>query len=95
MNEKDPIREYILSRISARIDRYVEDFKCLTADTEALPGIGELSDLTRELIDDTKSIYNDLFSALLRDIDEKELIRKKKEPLDQREFIFETEENPR
>lgn len=77
MEEEKGVREY-----SEELLRIVEDFRQRivsgTSDPEHFLTISEIERLWSELRGDTSLIYSDMLSALLSDVEESELIRKKK-----------------
>jgi hypothetical protein len=78
MNDERDVREY-----SEELLRVVEKFRQQiiegTSDAEHFITISEIERLWSELRGNTSLLYSDMLSDLLSDVDESELIRKKKQ----------------
>jgi len=72
----------LLSNKLAEIERLIKEFKekfeAGTADAENFMNITEIENLWGELQNETNNVYSDLVRELMRGVNEKELIRKKK-----------------
>ena len=84
MDEEKEVREY-----SEELLRVVEEFRQRivsgTSDPEHFLTISEIERLWSELRGNTSLIYSDILSNLLSDVDESELIRKKKRNIAKKE----------
>ena len=65
--------------IERLIQDFKEKFKAGTSDAEHFISITEIELLWGELQDKTNNIYSDMIRKLMSEVDERELIRKKKE----------------
>ena len=68
-----------LSEIERMMDEFKEEFKMKTADTDNFITIHEIERMWGDLQQNTLNIYSDMVKELIDNIDESELIRKKKE----------------
>ena len=84
MEERDEAREYgeELLRI---VDGFRAKIKAGTKDPDNFLTISDIEHLWSELRGDTSILYSDMLSDLLTEVDETELIRKKKPNLGKKE----------
>ena len=68
-----------LSEIQRVVDVFEERFKAGTTDADNFITIHEIEQMWGELQHDTLNIYSDMVRELMSNIDERDLIRKKKE----------------
>jgi len=68
-----------LSEIQRLVDVFEERFKAGTSDADNFITIHEIERIWGELQQDTLNIYSDMVRELMSNIDERDLIRKKKE----------------
>ena len=75
-NDKTAARIAELERL---INEFKERFKAGTSDIENFMTMSEIEELWRELQSSTNNIYSDMVRELMSTVDERELIRKKKD----------------
>jgi hypothetical protein len=68
-----------ISEIERLIQDFKEKFKAGTSDANNFMSITEIELLWSELQDKTNNIYSDMIRKLMSEVDERDLIRKKKE----------------
>jgi hypothetical protein len=68
-----------ISEIGQLIQNFKEKFKAGTSDIDNFMSITEIELLWGELQDKTNNIYSDMMRKLMSEVDERDLIRKKKE----------------
>ena len=68
-----------ISEIERLIQDFKEKFKAGTSDVDNFMSITEVELLWGELQDKTNCIYSDMLRKLMSEVDERDLIRKKKE----------------
>jgi len=77
----DPIQEHVNMEI-AKIERLIQDFKekfaAGTTDADNFMNISQIELLWSELQSGTNNIYSDMIRKMMSEVDESELIRKKK-----------------
>ena len=88
MDAKEP--EFVPDDVKlAEIERLVKDFREKfregTSDVESFITIHEIEQLWGELLSNTQNIYSDMVRELMTTVDERDLIRKKKENTRSRE----------
>ena len=71
--------EAIILEIKRLIKDFKEIFKDKTSNTESFLTINELETLWSELRNNTEVLYSDMIRQLMSTIDERDLVRKKKE----------------
>jgi hypothetical protein len=73
----------------ARIERLIQEFKekfvAGTSDAENFITISQIELLWSELQNNTQNIYSDMIMKMMSEVDESELIRKKKDITDSKE----------
>jgi Ca2+-binding EF-hand superfamily protein len=74
-----------IAEIERLIDEFKEKFKSRTSDADNFITIHEIESMWGELQQNTLNIYSDMVSDLMGGIDERELIRKKKESIPKKE----------
>jgi hypothetical protein len=77
--------ELELSRISRCIQEFKEKFIEGTSDADSFVTITQIETLWRELRNNTNEIYSDMLQRLMSEVNESDLIRKKKEISDLKE----------
>ena len=86
MSERDKViddaRIVELERI---LDDFKRKFRVGTSDAEAFMTITEIEMLWGELQEKTNKIYSDMLKDMMRNVNERDLIRKKKESISQKE----------
>ena len=86
MSERDKVIDD--ARI-VELERILDDFKRKfregTSDAEAFMTITEIEMLWGELQEKTNKIYSDMLKDMMRTVNERDLIRKKKESISQKE----------
>jgi len=86
MSERDKVIDD--ARI-VELERILDDFKRKfregTSDAEAFMTITEIEMLWGELQEKTNKIYSDMLKDMMRNVNERDLIRKKKESISQKE----------
>lgn len=75
-NDNDDIR---IAEIKRLITEFNEKFKSKTTDPDDFITISEIEQLWGELQNKTNNIYSDMVRELMSSVNEKEIIRKKKE----------------
>ena len=75
-NDNDVAR---ITEIKHLIAEFKEKFKAKTSDPDDFITISEIEQNWRELQDKTNHIYSDMVRELMSSVNEKEIIRKKKE----------------
>lgn len=68
-----------LTEIERQISEFKEKFQAGTSDAENFMTIHEIERLWGELLSNTQNIYSDMVRELMSNVDERELIHKKKE----------------
>jgi hypothetical protein len=68
-----------MSEIERLIQNFKEKFKAGTSDSDNFMSITEIELLWAELQGRTNNIYSDMIRKLMSEVDERDLIRKKKE----------------
>lgn len=71
--------------IERLIQEFKEKFTTGTANADSFLTISQIELLWSELQNRTNNIYSDMIRKLMSDVDESDLIRKKKEPTDSKE----------
>lgn len=77
--EKEYTRNIRLAEIERLINDFEEKFKTGRSDADNFITIHEIERLWGELRNNTQNIYTDMVRELMSNVDERELIRKKKE----------------
>jgi hypothetical protein len=83
--EKRNTIEVRLAEIGRLINDFQEKFEAGVADADNFITINEIERMWGELQNNTNNIYNELIQELLNSIDERDLIRKKKESSNSKE----------
>lgn len=78
MSENTSQSSITISELSRIIKDFEEKFKDETEDPNRFLTFSEIEELWGKLIGDTNVLYSDMIQGLMRDIDEREIIRKKK-----------------
>jgi Ca2+-binding EF-hand superfamily protein len=78
-NEQRSQSNIQIAEIERLINEFKEKFKVRTSDTDNFITINEIERMWGELQQSTLNIYSDMVSDLMSSIDERDLIRKKKE----------------
>ena len=68
-----------IGEVNRIIREFEEKIQNGTVNSDHFPTLSEIEELRSKLIGDTNIIYSDMVQTLIRNIDEKELIRQKKE----------------
>ena len=84
--EQENPRSVRLAEIERLLDSFKEDFKLKTSDADNFITIHEIERMWSELQQNTLNIYSDMVRELINEIDESELIRKKKENTSKKEL---------
>jgi hypothetical protein len=71
-----------LAEIERLIEEFKEKFEAGTSDAENFITMFEIEQLWSELQNNTNNIYSDMVRELMSTVDERDLIRKKKESID-------------
>lgn len=79
MDDPKSNTEVTISEIRRLLDEFEIKFKDGTSDPDNFITFSEIEDMLGKLIGSTKDLYSVKLQSLLNGIDEKELIRKKKE----------------
>ena len=77
--EKESSANIRLAEIGRLVDSFEEKFKAGTSDADNFITIHEIEKLWGELRNNTQNIYSDMLCELMSNVDERDLIRKKKE----------------
>ena len=77
--EEEHVPNIRLAEIGRLIDDFEEKFKAGTSDADNFMTMHEIEKLWGELRNNTQNIYTDLLCELMSNVDERDLIRKKKE----------------
>jgi len=77
--EKDCAPNIRLAEIERLLNDFEGKFKAGTADADNFITIHEIERLWGELRNNTQNIYSDMLQELMSNVDERDLIRKKKE----------------
>ena len=81
----DDIRDARIEKIERLIQVFKEKFKEGTSSTDSFLTIGEIEQLWSELQDKTNNVYSDIVRELMSNVDESDLIRRKKENISGKE----------
>ena len=81
----DGIRDARIEEIERLVQVFKEKFKEGTSSTDSFLTIGEIEQLWSELQDKTNNVYSDMVRELMSNVDESELIRRKKENINRKE----------
>ena len=84
--EQENTRSIRLAEIERLLDSFKEDFKLKTSDVDNFITIHEIERMWSELQQNTLNIYSDMVRELINEIDESDLIRKKKENTSKKEL---------
>jgi len=84
-NEQQNLSRIQLTEIERLIDTFREKFKAKTSDADNFITIHEIERMWGELQQNTLNIYSDMVRELMSEIDERDLIRKKKENIPKKE----------
>jgi hypothetical protein len=76
--ERQDIQVIQLAELERLIDEFREKFKTRTSDADNFITIHEIEQMWGELQDNTLNIYSDMLRELMSNVDESDLIRKKK-----------------
>lgn len=79
MDDPKSSTEITISEIRRLLDEFETKFKDGTSDPDNFITFSEIEEMLGKLIGSTKDLYSDKLSSMLNEINEKELIRKKKE----------------
>ena len=74
-----------MEEIERLIKEFKEKFKAGTSDADSFMTLMDIEKMWGELQDQTNKIYSDMLRELLSQVDERELIRKKKENISPKE----------
>jgi len=77
--EQRDLPDVQIAEIERLIDEFKEKFKAKTSDADNFITINEIEHMWGELQQSTLNIYSDMVGNLMDGIDERDLIRKKKE----------------
>jgi hypothetical protein len=77
--ERRELPDIQIAEIERLIDEFKEKFKARTSDADNFITISEIERMWGELQQNTLNIYSDMVGGLMEGIDERDLIRKKKE----------------
>jgi len=77
--EQRELPDIQIAEIERLIDEFKEKFKAKTSDADNFITINEIERMWGELQQRTLNIYSDMVGGLMEGIDERDLIRKKKE----------------
>jgi hypothetical protein len=75
----DDIEQRVLGEISKHVSEFREQFKAGTKDTENIMTISEIENNRHNLQQATEKSYSDMVGKMISAIDERAIIRKKKE----------------
>ena len=81
----DDIRDARIEEIERLIQVFKEKFKEGTSGADSFLTIGEIEQLWGELQDKTNNVYSDIVRELMSNVDESDLIRRKKENISGKE----------
>jgi Ca2+-binding EF-hand superfamily protein len=76
--EQKTLSDVQLAEIERLINEFKESFKARTSDADNFITIHEIEHMWGELQQNTLNVYSDMVRDLMGDIDERDLIRKKK-----------------
>lgn len=79
MEDKKLDEEIIIAEIRRYLDEFNANFDARTSDPNNFATFSELEGMLGKMINETQDLYLKKFQAKLSEINEKELIRKKKE----------------
>jgi hypothetical protein len=79
--EQESLSNVKLAEIERLLDAFREEFKSKTSDANNFITIHEIERMWGDLQQNTLNIYSDIVRELINDIDESDLIRKKKESI--------------
>jgi hypothetical protein len=83
MNDTDKeLANAEIAKIERLIQEFKEKFAAGTSDAESFMNISQIELLWAELQNGTNNIYSDMIRGLMSEVDESDLIRKKKEITD-------------
>lgn len=85
MDNFTPPSAITIGELTRLVREFEEKIKAGTEDPERFLTLSEIEQLWGSLIGDTNVLYSDMLQTLIRSIDERELIRKKKENTGQKE----------
>ncbi len=79
MDDLEPVSEETIEELQRLLEEVQTEFKAGTSDPDHFLTISDIEKIWGKLIGDTNVLYSDMFQSMLKTIDEKDLIRKKKE----------------
>ena len=79
VNEKSSYANPTTQEVNRLIKQFQEDFVQKTSDTEKFLTINELESMWTELRNNTEILYSDMIRGLISEINERDMVRKKKE----------------
>ena len=71
-----------VAKIEQLIQEFKEKFVAGTSDASSFMNISQIEQLWKQLQDDTNNIYSEMVQRMMSEVDESDLIRKKKENID-------------
>ena len=80
-HEENSFKNSTTHEVNRLIKQFKDDFIQKTSDTEKFLTINELENMWTELRNNTEILYSDMIHSLIGDINEREMIRKKKESM--------------
>jgi hypothetical protein len=80
INEPGDLTSIKLAEIERLIKEFKEKFEAGTSDADNFMTMAEIERLWGELQNGTNNIYSEMVHQLMESVDERDLIRKKKEP---------------
>jgi hypothetical protein len=83
--DKERVTDLQLAEIERQIASFKEKFKAGTSNADNFITIHEIERLWGELQTNTQNIYSEMIRELMCNVDERDLIRKKKESTSKRE----------
>ncbi len=81
MDDLQPYSETTITEIQRLLEELQAKFKAGTSDPDHFLGMSDIEKMWGKLVGDTNVLYSNLFQSMINDIDEKELVRKKKESM--------------
>ena len=79
MENKDFSSDILIDELRRMLEEFALKLKTGTADVDNFITLSEIEELMGKLISDTRNLYSDMLNEYISSIDERELLRKKKE----------------